>query len=233
MKRRREREGHKREKRKGGRGGGEERGRLDSQRLAAVLLTIWVTPAAVFLRGEQKHLICHSFHFHSNTCKSFAFCQFYLFLSFLHMPLHFLNDNAVAISWAVHRPVHSVTASKAAKLPTLCCKHADFSFIFFPPEILQPFTHSPTTPIRFPPATYPPPQSPDQIQILATRPLRDPARLSGSPGTLVQIICLTSLRQPTNQPLDSYNDWLSSLRARYQRAAALSCTLHPKVKILS
>lgn len=82
---RRAREGEKIE-RKGGtkKEGGEERkeARLDSQRLAAALLTIWVTPAAVFLRGEQKHLICHSFHFHSNTCKSFAFSQFYLFLFF-------------------------------------------------------------------------------------------------------------------------------------------------------
>lgn len=48
--------------------------------------------------SEQKHLICHSFHFHSNTCKPFAFCQFYLSFSFFRMPLHFLNDNVLAIS---------------------------------------------------------------------------------------------------------------------------------------
>lgn len=49
MKRRAE-QGEKIEKKKGGKGE-EERNEagLDSQRLAAVLLTIWVTPAAVFL----------------------------------------------------------------------------------------------------------------------------------------------------------------------------------------
>lgn len=175
QKEKREQEGEKTEKRKGGRGK-EERNEagLDSQRLAAVLLTIWVTPAAVFLRGEQKHLICHSFHFHSNTCKSFAFCQFYLFLSFLHMPLHSLNDNAVAISSAVHRPVHSVTCIQSCETANSLLQTCWFFFhFFFPPEILQPFTHSPTTPIRFPPATYPPSVSwsnPDLGYATLTRP---------------------------------------------------------------
>lgn len=193
---------------KEGRKGGEERNEagLDSQRLAAVLLTIWVTPAAVFLRGEQKHLICHSFHFHSNTCKSFAFCQFYLFLSFLHMPLHFLNDNAVAISSAVHRPVRSVTCIQSCQTANSLLQTCRFFFHFFSPQ--KSFSPSPTVPLLLSGFHQQPtpPQSPDQIQILATRPLRDPARLSGSPGTLVQIICLTSLRQQMNQPLDSYND---------------------------
>lgn len=39
--------------------------------------------------------------------KQFAFCQFYLFLSFLHMPLHFLNENILAMSTVeLRRPKH-------------------------------------------------------------------------------------------------------------------------------
>ena len=39
-------------------------------------------------------------HFNSipTPARPFAFCQFYLSLSFLRMPLHFLNDNTLAIS---------------------------------------------------------------------------------------------------------------------------------------
>lgn len=141
---RRIQEGEKIEKMKGGMGE-EERNEagLDSQRLAAVLLTIWVTPAAVFLWGEQKHLICHSFHFHSNTCKSFAFCQFYLFLSFLRMPLHFLNDNAVAISLAVHRPGHSVTCIQNCKSGKSLLQTCWFFLLFFQ----KSFSPSPTVPL--------------------------------------------------------------------------------------
>lgn len=144
---------------------------LDSRRLAAVLRTIWVTP--VFLWGEQKHLICHSFHFHSNTCKSFAFCQFYLFLSFLRMPLHFLNDNSVAISLAVHRPGHSVTCVQGCENDKSLLQTCWFFFLFFPPQ--KSFSPSPTVPLLL--SGFPhdlPPQSPDQIQIFATWPLRDP-----------------------------------------------------------
>lgn len=202
---RRIQEGEKIEKMKGGMGE-EERNEagLDSQRLAAVLLTIWVTPAAVFLWGEQKHLICHSFHFHSNTCKSFAFCQFYLFLSFLRMPLHFLNDNAVEISLAVHRPGHSVTCIQNCKSGKSLLQTCWFFLLFFP-EILQPFTHSPASPLGFPPATYP-----LNLLIKSRSLLRDPYETPhGSvapPGTLVRIICLTSPRQQMSQSLDSYND---------------------------
>lgn len=39
--------------------------------------------------------------------KQFAFCQFYPFLSFLHMPLHFLNENILATStMELRRPKH-------------------------------------------------------------------------------------------------------------------------------
>lgn len=71
-------------------------------------------------------------------------------------------------------------ASKAGKSGVFVRNVLIFPF-FSPPYILQPVTLSPTSSLRFPPATYPP-QPPDHIQIFATWPLRDPARLSGSPG---------------------------------------------------
>lgn len=97
--------------------------------------------------GEQKRLICHSFRFHSHTCTSFAFCPFYLVLPpfFLRMPPHFLNDNAAAIS---NGPGHGVA----------CIQSCERGKVFVPNVriFLQPFTHGPTCPLRFPPATYPP-----------------------------------------------------------------------------
>lgn len=144
------------EKRKGkGEEEGRNEARLDSQRLAAALLTIWVTPAAVFLWGEQKHLICHSFHFHSNTCKSFAFCQFCLFLSFLHVPLHFLNDNAVAISLAIHRPGLNITLIQSWENGKSLLQTCRFLSFFSPLAFLQHSSLSPTSHLGFPPATYP------------------------------------------------------------------------------
>lgn len=50
-----------------------------------------------------------AFHFISipTPGEQFAFCRFYLFFSFLLMPLHFLNDNKLAISTLeMHRPEH-------------------------------------------------------------------------------------------------------------------------------
>lgn len=85
--------------------------------------------------------------------------------SFLHVPLHFLNDNAVTFSSAVHRPGHNVTCIQSREKWKVFVRNM-LIFPFFPPDILQPFTLSPTSSLRFPPATYPP-QPPDQIQIFA------------------------------------------------------------------
>lgn len=83
--------------------------------------------------------------------------------SFLHMPLHFLNDNAVTFSLAVHRPGHNATCIQSREKWKVFVTNM---LIFFFPDILQPFTLNPTSPLGFPPAIYPP-QSPDQIQIFA------------------------------------------------------------------
>lgn len=58
--------------------------------------------------AETPHLPFIPFLF--RHLKPFAFCQFYLSLSFLHVPLHFLNDNILAISTlARHWPGHNAT----------------------------------------------------------------------------------------------------------------------------
>lgn len=155
--------------------------------------------------------------------------------SFLFSTCHYISW--MITQWQFHRLstglYTALPASKAAKLPTLCYKHADFSFIFFPPR--NPSALHPQSHYSYQVSTSNLP--PLSVLIKSRSWLRDPYETPhGSvapPGTLVQIICLTSLRQQMNQLLDSYNDWLSSLRARYQRVAALLCTLHPKVKILS
>lgn len=110
-------------------------------------------------------------------------------------------------SLAVHGPGHSATCIQSCergKSLLQTCRFLSLSLFFFT-EILRPFTHSPTSPLRFPPATYP-----LNVLIKSRSLLRDPYEtLHGSaapPGTLVRITCLTSPRQQMSQPLDSYSD---------------------------
>lgn len=126
--------------------------------------------------------------------------------SFLFSTCHYISW--MITQWQFHWPFtgldSTLPSSKAGKIASLCYKHADFS-LFFPfslPPAVQPQSHFSS----WVSTSDLPPQSPDQIQIFAKWPLQDPARLSGSSGTLVRIICLTSPRQQMSPALNSYSD---------------------------
>lgn len=167
-------------------------------------------PPLCFCEGSRNtssaiHLI--SIPTPASHLHSVSFC---LFLSFLRMPLHFLNDNAVAISLAIHSPGHNVTCIQSWEnsKPLLETVWIFFSFFFSSPDIPRPFTLSPAPPLEFPPATYPPAISwsnPDLCYVTLARP-RTAQLPPTPPGTLVRIICLTSPRQQMSEAFNTYND---------------------------
>lgn len=69
--------------------------------------------------------------------------SFTSFFSFLHVPLHFLNDNGVTLSLAVHRPGHNASCSQSMEKWKVFVRNM-LIFPFFPPRhpsALHPQSH--------------------------------------------------------------------------------------------
>lgn len=171
-KNRRAQEGEKGRTKKGGEEARIE-ARLDAQRLAAALLTIWVTPArCVFCEGSRNtssaiHFISiptPASHLHSVSFTSSS--------SFRSAPLHFLNDNALTLSLAVHRPGHNVTCIQSGGKWQVFVTNMSFSSAPHPQSHISSQVSTSNLP----------PQSPDQIQICCCLTLTRPCTAQWLPG---------------------------------------------------